>query len=122
MSTNSSAQTRAHSANHTPAAPILAEALKSLLVDWFPVRDRLCDLRSKDDQTDPEAEEVYQRLSELVDIADDIVAQLVPDVHARVGYHRRNPPLTRRRERRGNPPWPPTHTATTTSSPMPERR
>lgn len=78
------AQTRAHSASPAPAAPVLAEALKSLLVDWFPVRDRLCDLRSKDDQTDREAEEVYQRLSELVDIADDIVAELVPDVAARI--------------------------------------
>lgn len=68
-----------------PAAPPdLAGALKSLLVDWFPVRDRLCDLRGKHDQTDREAEEVYQLLSELVDIADDIVAELVPDVDARV--------------------------------------
>lgn len=64
-------------------APVLAEPLESLLIDWFAVRDRLCDLRSKADQTDQEADEVYQRLSELVDIADDIVGELVPDVAAR---------------------------------------
>lgn len=65
-----------------PAPPVVAEPIKGLLTDWFPVRDRLCDLRSKDNQTDREAEEVYQRLSELVDIADDIVAMLVPDADA----------------------------------------
>ncbi|ASX03437.1 hypothetical protein CKJ56_12655 [Mycobacterium intracellulare subsp. chimaera] len=72
--------TRAHSAS---PAPVLGEPLTSLLVDWFAFRDRLCDLRSKADQTDQEAEEVYQRLSELVDIADGIVGELVPDVAAR---------------------------------------
>lgn len=65
-------------------APVITEAVKSLLIDWFPVRDRLCDLRSKDHQTSREAEEVYQRLSELVDIADDIVGELVPDFDARI--------------------------------------
>lgn len=72
-------------ANPAPAAapPALTEMLKSLLADWFPVRDRLYDLRTKDDQTDHEAEEVYYKLSELVDIADDIVGELGPDVDAR---------------------------------------
>lgn len=71
--------------HRAPAAapPALTELLKSLLADWFPVRDRLCDLRSKDDQTDLEAEEVYHKLSELVDMADDIVGELVPDADAR---------------------------------------
>jgi hypothetical protein len=67
----------------SPPAPVITDAVKRLLVDWFPVRDRLCDLRSKDSQTSREAEEAYQRLSELVDIADDIVGELVPDFDAR---------------------------------------
>lgn len=88
MSANLSAQPAPNhvaAAQHRACPPpsVVGDPIKSLLADWFPVRHRLCDLRSKDNQTDREAKEVYQRLSELVDIADDIVALLVPDADAR---------------------------------------
>ncbi|QZH61249.1 hypothetical protein K1X22_05680 [Mycolicibacterium farcinogenes] len=50
-----------------------------LLADWFPLRDELCDLRSQDHLTPAQEERVRDLLTELVDIADDIVGHLVPD-------------------------------------------
>lgn len=64
-------------------APVLTEAVKSLLIDWFPVRDRLHDLRSKDLLSDREIDEIAEKLRELVDIGDELVAQFVPDAEAR---------------------------------------
>ncbi|MBP2456240.1 hypothetical protein [Mycolicibacterium lutetiense] len=50
-----------------------------LLGDWFPLRDELCDLRSRDHLNAAQDEKVRDLLTELVDIADDIVGHLVPD-------------------------------------------
>lgn len=50
-----------------------------LLADWFPLRDELCDLRSRDHLNAAQEEKVRDLLTELVDIADDIVGHLVPD-------------------------------------------
>lgn len=66
-----------------PPAPVLTEAVKSLLIDWFPVRDRLDDLRSKDLLSTRERAEIEEKRRELVDIADELVAQFVPDAEAR---------------------------------------
>ncbi|NTY62618.1 hypothetical protein [Mycolicibacterium sphagni] len=73
---------------HVPAplsapAPVLTDAVKSLLIDWFPVRDRLYDLCSKDLLSDREIAEIEEKRRELVDIGDELVAQFVPDAQAR---------------------------------------
>lgn len=54
-----------------------------LLGDWFPLRDELCDLRSQDQLSTAQDEAVRHLLTELVDIADDIVGHLVPDLATR---------------------------------------
>ncbi|MEW2484486.1 hypothetical protein AB0876_33345 [Mycobacterium sp. NPDC049093] len=54
-----------------------------LLGDWFPLRDELCDLRSQDHLSTAQEEKVRDLLTELVDIADDIVGHLVPDYATR---------------------------------------
>ncbi|MCT7367281.1 hypothetical protein [Mycolicibacterium llatzerense] len=64
-------------------APVLTEAVKNLLIDWFPARDRINDLRTKELLSTHERAEISEKLRELIDIADELVAQFVPDVHAR---------------------------------------
>ena len=64
-------------------APVLTDAVKSLLTDWFPVRDRLYDLSSKDLLSTREIAEIEEKRRELIDIADELVAQFVPNAHAR---------------------------------------
>lgn len=54
-----------------------------LLGDWFPLRDELYDLRSHDHLSTAQEEKVRDLLTELVDIADDIVGHLVPDLATR---------------------------------------
>ncbi|MBN3458370.1 hypothetical protein JNN96_30480 [Mycobacterium sp. DSM 3803] len=54
-----------------------------LLADWFPLRDDLCDLRSRDVLSAADEDRIRHLLTSLVDIADDIVGDLVPDVDAR---------------------------------------
>lgn len=62
----------------TPDQPITRPVIE-LLGDWFPLRDELCDLRSLNHLSTAEDEKVRDLLTELVDIADDIVGHLVPD-------------------------------------------
>lgn len=75
------------SATNTPDGPFTpltaTDVIKRLLCDWFPVRDRLYDLRNKDLLSDREIDEIDQKLRELVDIGDELVAQFVPDAEAR---------------------------------------
>lgn len=54
-----------------------------LLADWFPLRDDLCDLRSQDVLSAADEDHLRHLLTSLVDIADDIVGDLVPDIDAR---------------------------------------
>lgn len=54
-----------------------------LLADWFPLRDELCDLRSQDFLSAADEDHIRHVLSSLVDIADDIVGDLVPDLDSR---------------------------------------
>ncbi|MCT7373241.1 MULTISPECIES: hypothetical protein [Mycolicibacterium] len=70
-------------ARQDPPAPVLTDTAKSLLADWFPLRDRLDDLRTKELLSTGERAEIEEKLRELVDIADELVAHFVPDVHAR---------------------------------------
>ncbi|MFL0286881.1 hypothetical protein ACJH6J_23940 [Mycobacterium sp. SMC-18] len=74
---------RREPARQEPPAPVLTETVKSLLADWFPLRDRLNDLRAKELLSTGERAEIEENLRELVDIADELVAHFVPDVHAR---------------------------------------
>lgn len=60
--------------DHPIARPVI-----ELLSDWFPLRDEFCDLRSQDQLSTAQDEKVRDLLTELVDIADDIVGHLVPD-------------------------------------------
>lgn len=63
------------STGHQITRPVI-----ELLADWFPLRDELCDLRSSQDHlSTAQDEKVRDLLTELVDIADDIVGHLVPD-------------------------------------------
>lgn len=75
------------SATNTPDVPLnpltATEVIKNLLCDWFPVRDRLDDLRSKDLLSDREIDEIDEKLRELVDIGDELIAQFAPDAEAR---------------------------------------
>jgi hypothetical protein len=71
------------STNAFAVDPDARAPLTALLSDWFTTRDRLYELRQKTDHTYREADQLWADLNELVDIADDVVAILVPDHTAR---------------------------------------
>ncbi len=75
------------STNNIPDSPFTPltpnDMIENLLCDWFPVRDRLDDLRSKVLPSVRELDEIDQKLRELVDIGDELVAQFVPDAETR---------------------------------------
>lgn len=65
--------------DHLVTRPVHA----GLLADWFPLRDQLADLRSQDVLSVADEDLIRHMLCSLVDIADDIVGDLVPDLEAR---------------------------------------
>lgn len=70
---------------------VTAPVAASLLTDWFPLRDELCDLRAKPDPSDADDQRIWTLLNELLDIADDIVAGFAPDLVARCRITGENP-------------------------------
>lgn len=75
------------SVNNIPAGPFTpltpTDVINNLLCDWFPVRDRLNELRNKALLSVQEIDEIDQKLRELVDIGDELVAQFVPSAENR---------------------------------------
>lgn len=70
---------------------VTASVPADLFVDWFPLRDELCDLRAKQELSDADDARIWTLLNELVAMADDIVGDLIPDTIARCRVTGENP-------------------------------